>query len=87
MDNWTGSDCCRKTLTELSAGSTKPKAPHEQMVGNVVMTKFDDWPLWLQLVVGVPHALLAGLLLWAWTPLRKRGFYWAAGGFACACSI
>ena len=30
----------------------KPKAPHEQVVGNVVMTKFDDWPLWLQLLVG-----------------------------------
>jgi len=28
------------------------------------MTKFTDWPLWLQLSVGVPHALLAGFLAW-----------------------
>jgi hypothetical protein len=24
------------------------------------MTKFDDWPLWLQLLVGVPHPLPRG---------------------------
>jgi hypothetical protein len=32
------------------------------------MTKFDDWPFWLQLLVGVPHALLGGILVWVWTP-------------------
>jgi CHASE2 domain-containing sensor protein len=49
------------------------------------MTKFDDWPLWLQLLVGVPHALLAGILAWVWRPLRGRGFYWAVGAFAYLC--
>jgi hypothetical protein len=43
------------------------------------MTKFEDWPLWLQVSVGVPHAILAGLLAWVWTPTGKRGLYWALG--------
>jgi|KBSMisStaDraftv2_1062788.scaffolds.fasta_scaffold586974_1 hypothetical protein len=49
------------------------------------MTKFDQWPLWLQLLVGVPHALLAMGLVWVWRPLRGRGFYWAVSAFAYLC--
>ncbi len=49
------------------------------------MTKFDNWPLWLQLLVGVPHALLAGILVWVWTPLPGRGFYLAVGLFVYLC--
>ena len=49
------------------------------------MTKFEDWPLWLQVLVGVPHALLAMILVWVWTPTRKQGLYWAVGLFAYLC--
>jgi len=49
------------------------------------MTKFDDWPWWLQVFVGVPHVLLAMILLWVWTPTGKRAFYWAVGLFAYLC--
>jgi CHASE2 domain-containing sensor protein len=45
-------------------------------------TKFNDWPLWVQLLVGVPHALLAGILAWVWRPLQGRSLYWAVGTFA-----
>jgi CHASE2 domain-containing sensor protein len=46
-----------------------------------LMTKFEDWPLWLQLLVGVPHAILGGVLAWVWTPTRRKGWYWAVGLF------
>jgi hypothetical protein len=49
------------------------------------MTKFADWPLWLQVLVGVPHALLAGVLVFVWRPLRGKSFYWAVGLFAYLC--
>lgn len=49
------------------------------------MTKFDDWPFWLQVLVGVPHALLAGVLAFVWRPLRGKGFYWAVGLFVYVC--
>ena len=36
------------------------------------MTKAQDWPLWLQIIVGVPNAVG---LVWAlvWTPKTQRG--------------
>jgi len=43
------------------------------------MKKFDDWPLWLQLLVGIPHGVLALYLVWGWSSLRGRGFYWFVG--------
>jgi hypothetical protein len=36
------------------------------------MTKLEDWPLWLQIVVMVPHAALATTLLWFWWPKSER---------------
>ena len=51
------------------------------------MTKFEDWPLWLQVLVGVPHGLLAGILAWDWTPTGKRGWYWAVALFAYLCFL
>lgn len=50
-----------------------------------IMTKFADWPLWLQVLVGVPHALLAGVLAFVWRPLRGKSLYWAVGLFAYLC--
>jgi hypothetical protein len=49
------------------------------------MTKFADWPLWLQLLVGAPHMLFAGILAWVWTPTGKRGLYWFVGAFLYVC--
>ena len=46
------------------------------------MTKLEDWPLWLQMLVGLPHAILAITLVWFWTPTGKQGWYWAVGLFA-----
>jgi hypothetical protein len=51
----------------------------------MTMTKFADWPLWVQLLVGVPHALLAGILAWVWRPLHGRAFYLAVGAFVYLC--
>jgi hypothetical protein len=28
------------------------------------LPKVDDWPMWLQVLVLGPHAILAGILLW-----------------------
>ena len=29
----------------------------------LLMTKFDHWPMWVQITVALPHAILMGLLL------------------------
>jgi len=54
------------------------------------LPKVDDWPMWLQVLVIGPHAILAGVLLWVWWPKsdkewRKFGiliayqtFFWTA---------
>ena len=39
----------------------------------------------LQALVGVPHALLGGVLVWVWTPKSNRGGYWAVGLFVYLC--
>jgi hypothetical protein len=36
------------------------------------MTKIDQWPMWLQVLVVVPHAVLATVLLWLWWPKSDR---------------
>jgi hypothetical protein len=52
---------------------------------SMAMMKFADWPLWLQVLVGVPHALLAGILIWVWSPTNNRGWYWSVGAFVYLC--
>ena len=37
-----------------------------------VLTKAEDWPMWLQIAVGVPNAI--GLTLaWVWNPKTEKG--------------
>ena len=39
------------------------------------------WPMWLQLLVMVPHAVLATVLLWIWWPKTPRDWLrWFACG-------
>ncbi len=33
---------------------------------------YPAWPTWLQMLVMVPNALLAGYAFWAWWPKSKR---------------
>jgi len=33
---------------------------------------YPEWPAWLQMLVMVPNALLAGYAFWAWWPKSKR---------------
>ena len=62
-------------------------SPAKLAIGSILnpMTRFDDWPLWMRVLVGVPHVLLAGILAWVWRPLRGRAFYWAVGLFVYLC--
>jgi hypothetical protein len=43
------------------------------------MTKFDHWPLWLQVLIGIPHLVLLVLIVWIWWPKSNRGWYWFVG--------
>jgi len=36
------------------------------------MTKFRDWPLWVQILVGVPNAVGLAWAFW-WTPKTQKG--------------
>jgi len=43
------------------------------------MTKYSNWPLWLQVLVVAPHGILLSAALWLWWPntdkdRRKFGF-------------
>jgi hypothetical protein len=49
------------------------------------MTKFIDWPLWLQLLVGIPHLLFAIAVGWFWWPTSWRGWCWCAAAFVYLC--
>lgn len=40
------------------------------------MTKIDQWPMWLQVVVIVPHAILFFAAMWFWWPRSGKGRYW-----------
>ena len=40
------------------------------------MTKFSDWPVWLQIFVAVPHGALAFVMIWFWRPKTRRGWFW-----------
>ncbi len=46
------------------------------------MTKFSDWPTWLQTLVLVPHALLRFVAFWLWWP--KSGKDWRKFGLVAA---
>jgi hypothetical protein len=39
------------------------------------VTKLNDWPLWLQLLVMAPHCALVGAG-WFYTPKSKQGERW-----------
>jgi len=43
------------------------------------MLKFSAWPLWLQVVVLVPHGLLGFAAFWFWWPKSKEE--WRKFGF------
>jgi hypothetical protein len=36
------------------------------------MTKYSDWPHWLQMLVLVPHGLLASVMCWIWWPKSEK---------------
>ncbi len=70
----------------LQRAFIRSKEPLSKMaLGIVLITKFEDWPLWVQVLVGAPHAILAGVLVWVWTPKSNKGWYWAVGLFAYLC--
>jgi hypothetical protein len=46
------------------------------------MTRFTDWPQWLQTLVLVPHGILASVACWWWWP--KSDKEWRKFGFVAA---
>jgi len=38
------------------------------------MTKMAQWPLWLQLLVGLPHAALLVVTVWLWWPKSRKAW-------------
>jgi hypothetical protein len=40
------------------------------------MTKFADWPGWMQTTVILPHALLGFAMFWLWWPKSSRSWRW-----------
>jgi hypothetical protein len=46
------------------------------------MTKFSDWPTWLQALVLAPHVVLGFTAVWLWWP--KSGKEWRKFGFVAA---
>jgi hypothetical protein len=46
------------------------------------MTKFDQWPMWLQLAVGLPHAIFLAVLAWIWYPKTTRDWLFGAACLA-----
>jgi hypothetical protein len=37
------------------------------------MSKFDQWPMWLQLLFGIPNAIVASVLM-IWWPKDEQGW-------------
>jgi hypothetical protein len=37
------------------------------------MTRFSDWPGWLQVLVVAPHAILGFVAFWLWWPKSEEG--------------
>jgi hypothetical protein len=48
----------------------------------MTMTRFSDWPGWVQILVLVPHGLLGFVATWLWWPKSDKG--WRKFGFAAA---
>jgi hypothetical protein len=48
----------------------------------LLMTKFSDWPGWLQTLVLVPHCILGFVAFWLWWPKSKES--WRKFGFVAA---
>ncbi|MHB8217463.1 MAG: hypothetical protein ACYDDS_15430 [Candidatus Sulfotelmatobacter sp.] len=46
------------------------------------MTKYSEWPRWLQLVVFVPNALLLWFIAYPWFPKSKRQWIWTGVAIA-----
>jgi len=46
------------------------------------MPQFADWPYWLQLLVVVPHGILAAVAAWLWWP--KTPETWRKFGIVAA---
>jgi hypothetical protein len=36
--------------------------------------KFEQWPLWLQLLIAIPNAIVMAFLLWIWWPGSSTAF-------------
>lgn len=43
------------------------------------MTKFAEWPVWLQVLVLLPHGVLGWVAFWLWWPKSKKE--WRKFGF------
>jgi hypothetical protein len=43
------------------------------------MIKFANWPHWLQLLVGIPHAILLVVMAYFWWPKTGKGLLWFFG--------
>jgi hypothetical protein len=42
------------------------------------MTKFENWPLWLKLVFGIPHVIIYFIAMIWWPQSRKQWLWLAA---------
>jgi CHASE2 domain-containing sensor protein len=40
----------------------------------MTVTKFSDWPSWLQFLVVFPNALLGFIMTWVWWPKSGKSF-------------
>ena len=43
------------------------------------VTPFSEWPQWLQILIFLPHGLLASFMCWLWWPKSDRS--WRRFGF------
>lgn len=47
-----------------------------------MVTKFADWPRWLQILIVAPHGILLGITVWLWWPKSDKG--WRKFGLVAA---
>ena len=38
------------------------------------MRNINQWPIWLQLLIGIPNAIVLTVLLWIWWPTNMKEF-------------
>ena len=50
------------------------------------MTRYSDWPLWLQVLVVGPHGVLLSALVWLWWPKSDKGWrrFWFVSAYLVA---